>query len=81
MKNSRIGRPPGRPNNSQLETIEKLMQKERVQTINELIEKTGFDHEAVRNIANYLARQKGYELMKTKSHVLVYWNTIKESRT
>lgn len=72
----KVGRPPRRPNNSQLEEIEKLMQKNPVMTIDELIDKTGFDHEAVRNVAEYLAREKGYELKRSKSHVLINTKAI-----
>lgn len=77
---SKIGRPARRPNNSQLEEIEKLMQKNPVMTIDELIDKTEFDHEAVRNVAEYLAREKGYELKRSKSHVLINTKAIENAR-
>jgi hypothetical protein len=74
------GRPPRRPNNSQLEVVEKLMQKNPIMTIDELIVKTGFDHEAVRNVAEYLAREKGFELKRGKSHVLINTKAIENAR-
>lgn len=55
------------------------MQKNPVITIDELIDKTGFDHEAVRNVAEYLAREKGYELKRNKSHVLINTAIIKNA--
>jgi hypothetical protein len=56
------------------------MQKKLVITIDELIDKTGFDHEAVLNVAEYLAREKGYELKRSKSHVLINTKAIENAR-
>jgi hypothetical protein len=77
---AKIGRPARRPNNYQLEAIEKIMQKNPIMTIDELIDKTGFDHEAVRNVAEYLTREKGYELKRSKSHVLINTKAIENAR-
>ena len=56
------------------------MQKNPIMTIDELIDRTGFDHEAVRNVAEYLAREKGYELKRSKSHVLINTKAIENAR-
>lgn len=77
----KIGRPARRPNNSQLETIEKLMEKNSIQTIADLAEKTGYDTRSVRLVAEYMEKEReGFELKKNKSHVLINWNAIKEKQ-
>ena len=77
----KIGRPARRPNNFQLEAIEKVMQKNPIQTMADLAEKTGMDSRSVRLVAEYIEKEReGYELKKNKSHVLINWNVIKETQ-
>lgn len=77
----KIGRPARRPNNSQLEEIEKIMEKNPIQTMADLAEKTGIDTRSVRLVAEYIEKEKeGYELKKNKSHVLINWNAIKRKQ-
>jgi hypothetical protein len=74
----KIGRPARRPNTSQLKAIEKVMQKNPIQTMADLAEKTGIDSRSVRLVAEYIEKEReGYELKKNKSHVLINWNAIK----
>jgi hypothetical protein len=78
VKTKKIGRPARRPNNSQLEKIEKIMEKNPIQTMANLSEKTGIDTRSVRLVAEYIEKEReGYELKKNKSHVLINWNAIK----
>lgn len=80
MQKKKIGRPARRPNNLQLEAIEKIMQNTFIQTIAELKEKTGIDARSIRLVAEYLEKEReGYQLKKNKSHVFINWNAMKYS--
>lgn len=77
----KLGRPPRRPNTSQLDAIEKIMQRNPIQTMADLAEKTGIDLRSVRLVAEYIEKEReGYELKKNKSHVLINLNAIKETK-
>jgi len=67
----KAGRPKGRPADYQIGLVAGIVKSEKVVSVEELSEKTGISREALRNIGDYLEKEKKIRQKKTKSHVFI----------